>query len=486
MAKTDKKRKDNLSAVVGNLREELRQDLLGISESIEQLQGAEGSGSDRAAIANSLQALRQELRHDVNSLSQQIEQAQLEQAQSMLVTPEADTAELTNAFSSLRQELHQNVRGLAESIDQLKASAASSDQQEKSDSIAASIEAMRSELQDDTTRLAQRIEQAQLAQAARESVAPVVDTSEFSNSVQSLRGELKRDVQNLSQSIARNQPPPKTSPVLTTVAVLAALATGAFGMAFYQNRTERNSQSKELTALDAKLIALNSKVESLGQQDLEQLLEESRTKDAERDQEATNRLNDTIVGLQNALSGQDKQIEEGFTNITDRLASEVAKIAAKGVTTVAKPPVEATAGGDTPKEDAQPDEGEAEAGADATAQAEEGAGEKDSAAPDPAEEPLEKVEQNVVRSPAKAKLIIDNPSRFDFKLKINGQEVNVAARRVTTVPVTQGVVKTEIGSYSQEWDDWEVVDGEPRLKIEVESGNDYYKLLKGKVAVTSE
>jgi hypothetical protein len=90
--------------------------------------------------------------------------------------------------------------------------------------------------------------------------------------------------------------------------------------------------------------------------------------------------------------------------------------------------------------------------------------------------------QNIVRSPVRGKLIIDNPSRFDIKLKINGEEVKIGAQGVTTIPMTQGMVKTAIGTYTQEWDDWKVVDGEPRLKITVESGADFYKLIAGSVA----
>ncbi|MBP88088.1 MAG: hypothetical protein CMJ64_15425 [Planctomycetaceae bacterium] len=496
MAKTDKKSKDHVSSALATLRDELRQDVLGIAESVEQLKAStesNGSGNDRAAIANSLQALRQELRHEVSSLSQQIEQAQLEQAQSMLVTPEADTTELTSAVSSLREELNQNVRGLANSIEQLTASAASMEMAGDSGAVADSIQTLREELHSEASRFNERIEQAHLEQSNRQAVAPVVDTSEFSDAVQHLRGELRRDVQNLSQTIACNEPQPKGSPVLTTIAMLASLATGAFGMAFYQQLNQDDTSSQALNALSGQIEAIsNSETGSLKKNAdrLEELIAAQLT-DSTSSQQAIERLNETVVGLQDAMKAQDERLEQGMASIAESLASEVAKIVASEVTTVAKPPAEASSAGDTPEDepdeekpaseakagaDEAPESSEAEATAQAEVEADGGVGEDDPVALDPPpEEPLEKVE-NVVRSPVQAKLIIDNSSRVDIKLKINGEEVEVAARGVTTVPVTQGAVKTEIGSYAQEWDDWEVVDGEPRLKIKVESGADYYKL----------
>ena len=541
MAKTDKKTKEDFSAALGSLREELRRDVLGISESIAQLKAADGRGNDSAAIANSLQALRQDIRHQVNSLAEQIEQAQLEQAQSMLVTPEADTTVFTNAVSSLQEDLQQQVLGLAESIEQLKASTTSPDRQADSEAIADSIQALRTELRGDTTRIAEQIERAQLEQADRAASSPsqTIDGDAIADSIEALRTEVRGDTTRIAEQIEQvevaraqrdandfsqaNEPRRKGSPVLTTAAMLASLAAGAGGMAFYQNRSQDDSQSQQVAALSAKIDSL----------DVQNLLQQSAAAEAEREQLASNRLNDTIValhtslndtvgglsqslneteanlqgavtsledavgGLKTSVTEQDKKFLDGMTSINDSLFALKKPVVGPGG--IVLDPVRSpgrqeqanqadagsqkesdnageqgdVAGTDSEKESDNAGEQGDVAGTDSQKESEDTAG-RDEVASTPGSDAEGTVD--TLRPVPEAKLIIDNPSRFNIKLKINGEEVNIAARGTTRVPVTQGVVKTEIGSYAQEWDDWEVVDDVPVLKIKVESGADYFQL----------
>jgi hypothetical protein len=55
----------------------------------------------------------------------------------------------------------------------------------------------------------------------------------------------------------------------------------------------------------------------------------------------------------------------------------------------------------------------------------------------------------------------------------------IKSRGVTTIDVTIGTVKTQIGKFpetAQTWDKWETVDGVKRLTINVEAGGGSYKL----------
>ena len=100
-----------------------------------------------------------------------------------------------------------------------------------------------------------------------------------------------------------------------------------------------------------------------------------------------------------------------------------------------------------------------------------------------AEDGLVDVDKPVIddatNEPERGELVISNPSEYDLNLLINGEPMEIKARGVTTIDVTIGTIKTQIGKFpqtAQTWDKWETVDGVKRLTINVESGNGSYKL----------
>lgn len=471
MAKTPKKSKDDFSTALASLRKELQQDVSGLSKSVEQLKesvATNDSQSDRLALANSVQALRQELRHETNNLSQLIEQAQAEQAETLPLAAEVDTSEFLKAIDELRTELNRDVQSLSQSIRQLEQAQASQPALEADTSaFSEAVESLRSELHGEASGLSDTLARIEQSQSSTE--IPALDSSEFTHTVDALRSEFRRDMHNLSQTIARTEPvQPRRSPAPVALGMLACLILGGLGTYVYQVLVNPARDADLLAQLDT--IA-NPTTGQLQQQRalLDQLVEE-RASSVITEQQTSDVLRSSITDLESKLAAQETRIDDGFTKVTEDLASAVSRIAAGKVTTVAKPPIEETEAESGAMSDdvAAASEEDAEADSDNTG-SEAGADTK------PA---LDKV-QNIVQSPVGAKVIIDNPSRFAFKLLVNGESIDVAAGGATSVPVTQGAVTTQTPGYpttAKEWNDWEVVDGEPRLTIKVEAGFDYYQL----------
>lgn len=381
----------------------------------------------------------------------------------MAKTPKKKNKGEVSSSGSRLDDVRADVLGLSESIEELKTSGTPS----AGDSLALanSIQSLRQELRQEVSNVARLVEQAQIEHAQSVPIAPEVDTSEFSSAVDGLRSELHREVQGLSRAIAHTEPARSGSPMLSLFAILAALGLGIVGTLLYDNW--QGDDANQLAALSLKLDAMAA-AETQGNGKPEELSE----------------LSVQLADLKTQIEAQDSRVTDGFAAVKDDLANEVSKIVAAQVDVRAKPAdaEEASASGDDPKSPDVAKDGAAEE-SQSTAKADAADGEDQQVAKgddsgEASDAPLEKV-INEVASPVKARIIIDNPSQFAFKLLLNDKVIDVKAGGKTSVSATRGTVTTQTPGFpktANEWSDWTVVDGEDRLTIKVESGNDWYVL----------
>lgn|GEM_PF-4181719 len=293
---------------------------------------------------------------------------------------------------------------------------------------------------------------------------PQVSPRDSSDSIQELREEMRRDVRSLTTAMERRpKEKPGVSPLAVVASVFGSLFVGAAGMSVY----DANSQAKtDAAAPQVNLQAELQAAISPYTQQLEQMkqslvaAQQAATEESNARGLLLDRLAETVTSLQKSSEVQTATFHERVDLLAEELAAKMAQRAgvSSEPTVAARQPIpgsEAAA--------VQP----ANAEVDVTETAKEAA---------PA---TERPANPAATKPERGELVISNPSEYDVNLLINGEPMAIKSRGVTTIDVTIGTVKTQIGKFpetAQTWDKWETVDGVKRLTINVEAGGGSYKL----------
>ncbi|MEX0820063.1 MAG: hypothetical protein WD070_10745 [Pirellulaceae bacterium] len=287
---------------------------------------------------------------------------------------------------------------------------------------------------------------------------------EYSEAVQDLRDEMRRDVRGLAEAIERRpNPKPGVSPLALVAGVLGALFVGAAGMSWYDSSFESQAESAAGPVdIQAELkTAMTPYTQRLEQ--VSRSLESAQQVAADDSKEhglLLDRVAETVTSLEQAAEAQTATFHERIDLLGDELAAKLTSgsNAVGGPTIAARPPIP-----DRPESAVQPAIAEDEV--------------------NDADDGLVEVEKRpaapAASEPERGELVINNPSEYDLKLLINGQPMDIKARGATTVDIAVGKVTTQIASLpelTQDWNNWETVDGVKRLTINVVSSDGYYKL----------
>jgi hypothetical protein len=289
---------------------------------------------------------------------------------------------------------------------------------------------------------------------------PQITPREFSETIQELRDEMRRDSRKLAQAVElRPHSKPSVSPLTVMMSLLGGGVIGAAGMSMYESSTSVDEPITPPVDVRAELDqAMKPYTQQLGQA-TESLVasEQSALNDLKAHGLLLNNLSERIDGLRKSADTRNAAFHERVDLLADELAAKLARdTKAVGNPTVAARPIVP----DHEESAVQP------ANAETDVTAEQIANDKPPTTP-------------VAEQPQRGELLIDNPSRFDLKLLINDEPIDIKAHGVTTIDVTIGTIKTQIANLDEtvrHWDQWKTVDGTQQLTIHVDSGTDYYKL----------
>ena len=279
---------------------------------------------------------------------------------------------------------------------------------------------------------------------------------------------MQRDVRGLASAIERRPEQKRSvSPLAVVASAVGALFVGAAGMSLYDSKSEAPAEpaarQAELRAdLQAAMAPYTLQLEKITQTLV--AAQQSTAEDSKAHGLLLDDLSKTVTSLQKSAEAQNAAFHERVELLADELAAKIAdNVRAQVAPTVA----------------ARPSIPDSKASAVQPATAETEATDAEATDADDGLVAVDKPIAPTANEPERGELIIDNPSNFDLKLLINGEPLDIKARGVTTIDVSVGTVKTQIASLPdlvQTWDQWEMVDGVQQLKINVESGGDYYKL----------
>ncbi|MCA9144763.1 MAG: hypothetical protein H6823_13275 [Planctomycetaceae bacterium] len=293
---------------------------------------------------------------------------------------------------------------------------------------------------------------------------PQINPREFSESIQELREEMRRDIRGLASTMERRpKQRPGVSPLAVVASGLVSLFVGAAGMSVYDARSQAATEAEAPKANVAN--ELQAVMSPLAQQ-LERVSEalvsakQTETEDSNAHRLLLDRLAESVNSLQKSAEVQNATFHERVDLLAEELAAKISRGAVAGdePTIAARQPIPSRE-----QSAVQPANAETE-----VAEAEDGLVDVD-----------KPVIDDATNEPERGELVISNPSEYDLNLLINGEPMEIKARGVTTIDVTIGTIKTQIGKFpqtAQTWDKWETVDGVKRLTINVESGNGSYKL----------
>lgn len=293
---------------------------------------------------------------------------------------------------------------------------------------------------------------------------PQVSPREFSEAIQDLRDEIRRDVRGLSSTIDRRpKPKPGVSPLGVVASVLASLFVGAAGMSLYEGNSATtdesaappvNVQEEVRTALAPHTQQFVQAMQSLT------ATEQAASEDLKAHSLLLDDLAKQVDNLRRSAEIQNTNFHERIDLLADELATKV---------------IRGTDGSSEPTVAARQPIPDREDAAVQPANAETEVTDTTEASPQPKTQPV----TPAADEPERGELVINNPSEYDLKLLINGKPMDIKASGVTTIDVTVGTVKTQIGRFPQTaktWDNWQTVDGAKRLTINVEASGGYYKL----------